>query len=152
MSYFTGPYLRIYAPDCSLEQRKIMAAELTEAIADVLQLTGHRQEAIQVHFCPYHLDAVSVGGRLLSETEEPHYHLEFFGCALCQEKKAALGRRLMPLLQELLNIPYAEVSRISLIFHEVPPGDLLMGSRTLAEVLRGRPELETCHNPNVAQI
>jgi phenylpyruvate tautomerase PptA (4-oxalocrotonate tautomerase family) len=129
MSYFNGPYLRIYAPEFSLEQRKIMAAELTDAIAHALQLEREHRETIRIHFCTCHWDNISVGGRLLSETEEHYYHMEFCGRALNQECKAALGRRLMPLMQELLNVPASEGHRISLIFHEVPPGDLLMGSR-----------------------
>ena len=136
MSYFTGPYLRIYAPEFSLEQRKIMAVELTDAIAQVLRLDGPKAEAIRIQFCPCGMDSVAVGGRLLSELEEHYYHLEFCGCALNQECKGALGRRLMPLMQELLNVPPVEGYRISLIFHEVPQGDLLMGRRHFSEVCR----------------
>jgi len=132
MSYFTGPHLRIYAPEFSLEQRKIMAQELTQAIADALQLDEVRQASILIHFCVCRLDCTAVGGRLLSETEEPYYHLEFCGHALSQERKAALGRRLMPLMQELLNVPPSEAQRISLIFNEVPPGDWLMGTRRVS--------------------
>lgn len=129
MSYFTGPYLRIFAPEFSLEQRKIMAAELTEAIAQALQLEQEQREEIRIHFCLCHWDNIAVGGRLLSETEEHYYHLEFCGRALNQERKSALGRLLLPLMQELLNVPAAEGERISLIFNDVPPEDLVMGGR-----------------------
>jgi phenylpyruvate tautomerase PptA (4-oxalocrotonate tautomerase family) len=132
MSYFTGPYLRIYAPEFSLEQRKIMASELTDAIAAALHLNENRRNGVQVHFCSCRSDSLAIGGRLLSETEESYYLLEFHDFALNQERKA-LGRHLMPLLLELLSIPPAEQCRVSLIFHEVPPGDLIIGHHRLAE-------------------
>jgi phenylpyruvate tautomerase PptA (4-oxalocrotonate tautomerase family) len=138
MSYFTGPYLRIYAPKCSLEQRKIMAAELTEAIAVSLQLDNRQRQSIQIHFNHCHLDAVAVGGRLLSETQEPYYHLEFCDIGLNQVKKAELARCLMPLMLELLNWPPAEQHRVSLVYHEIPVADRLIGSSRQAAFSEGR--------------
>lgn len=133
MSYFTGPYLRIYAPEFSLEQRKIMAAELTDAIAVALNLDMSRRSTIRIHFCLCRLDSLAIGGRLLSETEECYYHLEFYDQALSQERKAALGRYLMPLMLELLCIPVTEACRVSLIFNEIPAGDLIIGHHRMLE-------------------
>lgn len=138
MSYFTGPYLRIYAPECSLEQRKIMAAELTDAIATTLQLNEAHRQSIQIHFSSCHLDSVAVGGRLLSETQEPYYHLEFCDLGLSQSRKAELGRALMPLMLELLNLPPAEQHRVSLVFHEIPAGDRMIGPNRRAEFSESR--------------
>ena len=119
MSSFSGPYVRISAPELSFEQRKIMARELTEAISDVLQLNPHQTEALQVQFCSYRMDAMAVGGRLLSETEEPHYCLEILGSHLFPDRQEALGRRLLPLMLELVSLPAHEENRVSLIFNEI---------------------------------
>lgn len=123
------PYLKIYAPDFSFEQKKIMAAELTDCIALALDLPEAERDRITIHFLPYRLENMAIGGRLLSETEEPDYHLEFYDAALTQPKKEKLLRYLMPLMLEQLGLPPSGAGRLNILFRACQPDDLAIGGK-----------------------
>lgn len=110
--------LRIYAPKFSFEQKKIMATELTDAMVQAFAQPNSAASEISIHFIPYQLENMAAGGRLLSETEEPLYHLDFISQSLSSAQFEALQQRLMPLLLELLGLKESEAHRITFLFHE----------------------------------
>jgi hypothetical protein len=119
--------LRIHAPDFPFEQKKIMAAELTDAVASSLGLPPEARQHLAIEFIPYRLENMAVGGRLLSETEEPSYQLEFQGFPLTPRQQEALSEQLMPLLLELLHLPPSERERIAFLFQEQARGSVALG-------------------------
>lgn len=121
------PYLKLYAPEFSFEQKKIMAAELTDCIVTALALPQTARDQVTIQFMPYRLENMAIGGRLLSETEAPDYHLEFYDTALTPHKKEALARQLIPLVMEQLGLHPTEADRLSILFRSCHPGDLAMG-------------------------
>lgn len=119
------PYLRIHSPEVSFEQRKIMATELTDAIITALQLTNHTREEVTIHFIPYRLENMAVGGRLLCETEAPIYRLEFFGAPLPSIKQQQLKHHVLTQALELLGLSPSESHRLTLsVFEQAEPVSL----------------------------
>ena len=124
------PYLRIHAPELSFEQKKIMAAELTDAILTILERPPEARDYATIQFIPYRLENMAVGGRLLSETEEPSYQLEFHSFPLTQQQKDVLVQRLMPLLLDLLHLPPSAQDRITLLFEAHTADNVVFGGRS----------------------
>lgn len=112
------PHLRIYTPDISFEQKKIMAAELTDALAAAFRIALVDRESISIQFIPYRLENVALGGRLISETEEPVYRLELFASEPTPAAQQSLRESLFPLSLELMGLPPSESHRLSLAIIE----------------------------------
>lgn len=129
------PYLLIAGPECSLEQRKIMASELTEAILNALQLPEESRNWITVHFFPILSEQLAIGGNLLSSMEETAYYCQFLDINLNTQKKEALTLHLFPLLMELLGVPAAQAHRIKLLFQDCPADNVVIGGRFLQDLL-----------------
>ncbi len=115
------PYLRLETPAFSLEQKKIMAAELTDAVMACLNFPHNWRERIIIHFTPYQADDLAVGGRLASETEEPIYRLGFFDAGLSAAKRKKLTNALMPVFLELLGLGNGLSKQVQLLFFETQP-------------------------------
>jgi len=128
------PYLLVTGPEFSLEQRKIMAAELTDAVITALQLPKNKRDWITVHFTTYPPDHVSVGGRLLSEIEERSYYCQFLDVDLTLEKKEILNAAIFPLLMELLGLDAAQAKKIRMLFQSCSREDVVIGGRFLSEL------------------
>lgn len=127
------PYLLIMGPEFSLEQRKIMAAELTGALMEALEFSEDRRNWITVQFIAYAPDQIAEGGRLLSETEERSYYCQFLDFDLNMTKKKRLNAAIFPKLMELLGLDGSQTMQIKLLFQECSPQDVVIGGHFLAD-------------------
>lgn len=113
------PYLRIVTPAISFEQKKIMAAELTDALVAALGLPIEERDTITIQFMSYRLEDMATGGRLVSETEEPIYRLELMTPRLTAKTRQTLKDYVIPLTLELLGLPLTEAHRLALCVTEL---------------------------------
>lgn len=67
------PGLRFYSPELSVEQKRIMAKELTEAVVSSLKLLEQGRNWTIVQFMPFKLENFAIGGRLMVDTQDPFY-------------------------------------------------------------------------------
>jgi phenylpyruvate tautomerase PptA (4-oxalocrotonate tautomerase family) len=130
------PFLRFYSPELPVEQKRLMAQELTEAVLRALHLPDQARDWTTVQFVPFRSEDFAVAGRLMSDTDRPDYHLEFTDRGLNRTKKEALVRILTPLLARLLDLPPDETDRINIQFNEYHPEDMAVGGHFLDRLPR----------------
>lgn len=129
------PYLLLMGPSFSFEQRKIMAFELTDAILSALRLPEASRDWITIQFLTYRGDQLSVGGRLLSEIEEPNYYCQFFDIKLTQEKRERMITTIFPLLMETLGLTSSQATQIKILFQDCAPENVVIGGHFVTEYL-----------------
>lgn len=128
------PYLRLYSPELSVEQKRSIARELTDGVLRALHLPEQARSWTTVHFMPFQPEDMAIGGELVLDTGQPDYHLEIVDRALSRDKKSALNRDLTPLLARLLGVPDDQRNRIHLIFRSYEPHDMAIGGRFFDEM------------------
>jgi phenylpyruvate tautomerase PptA (4-oxalocrotonate tautomerase family) len=129
------PGLRFYSPELPVEQKSIIAKELTEAVARSLNLQESGRNWTIVQFMPFKLENVALGGRLMNlDAANPFYYLEILDSGWNREKKETLVRELTPLLAKLLNLEPAQLYKLSILFQEYNPEDMARAGRFLSEM------------------
>ena len=128
------PYLRLYSPEMTREQKRETARLLTDAFQKALHLPLQARSEIIVHFMPYHPDNMAMGGALLSDTPDKIVCRLLIVGLLTPEKRKALNRELTPLLACLLNIPQEQARQVQILFHSIEPNDLSIGGRFYEDI------------------
>jgi phenylpyruvate tautomerase PptA (4-oxalocrotonate tautomerase family) len=126
--------LRLYSPELSQQQRRIVARDLTNGVIRALHLPEQARAGITIHFMPYRLDDIAVGGEILSDLAEADHIVEISDRGLTWEKKDALNREMTPLLARLLGLELAQTSKINLIFRNYEPHDVAVGGRFFDDI------------------
>jgi phenylpyruvate tautomerase PptA (4-oxalocrotonate tautomerase family) len=127
-------FLRLYSPELSTEQKRLIARGLTDGVIRSLHLPVQARTAITIHFLPFRLEDVAVGGELLSDAGPANYLLEISDRGLTREKKDALNRDLTPLLARLLDLEMDQWGKVFLVFRNVEPHDIAVGGRFFDEI------------------
>jgi phenylpyruvate tautomerase PptA (4-oxalocrotonate tautomerase family) len=122
-------HLRLYSPELTLPQKRTIARGLTEGVLRALHLPEQSRSSITLHFTPYYLDDIAIGGEMLSDLAEADHVVEISARGLTREKRAALNRELTPLLARLLGLELAQIGQISLVFRNYEPHDMAVGGR-----------------------
>ena len=123
------PYLRLYSPEMTREQKRDAARKLTDTFQKALHLPTQARSEIIVHFMPYQLDNMAEGGILLSDAPGSIICRLLVVGFLTREKRKALNRELTPLLACLLNIAPDQMAQIQILFHSIEPHDLSFGGK-----------------------
>jgi phenylpyruvate tautomerase PptA (4-oxalocrotonate tautomerase family) len=127
-------FLRLYSPELSTEQKRLIARSLTDGIIRSLHLPVQAQAEITIQFLPFRLEDVAVGGELLSDSGPANYLLEIADRGLTREKKDALNRDLTPLLGRLLDLEMDQWGKVYLVFRNYEPHDIAVGGRFFDEI------------------
>jgi len=127
-------FLRLYSPELTPEQKCLIARGLTDGIIRALHLPVQARAAITIHFLPFRLEDVAVGGEMLSDSGPANYLLEISDRGLTREKKDALNRELTPLLARLLDLEMDQLGKIYLVFRNFEPHDMAVGGRFFDEI------------------
>jgi phenylpyruvate tautomerase PptA (4-oxalocrotonate tautomerase family) len=122
-------YLRLFSPELSAQQKRIMARGLTDGVIRALHLPDQARAGITIHFMPYRLDEIAVAGELLSDAAQADHFVEISDRGLTEEKRAALNRELTPLLARLLGLELAQLCKVHLVFRNYEPHDVAVGGR-----------------------
>lgn len=131
------PHLKLTAPPLSVEQKRRIARELTEATGRALDLPGHELAWTTVRFAPLALEDLAVGGTLACDTLDPAYELEFAEPGLSREQKILVVRTLTPLLARLFGIGPEKFHKIAIRFTTYELADQAVGGRFVSERERG---------------
>jgi phenylpyruvate tautomerase PptA (4-oxalocrotonate tautomerase family) len=76
-----------------------------------------------------------VGGRLLSEIEEPNYYCQFFDISLTQEKRERMISEVFPILMETLGLKPSQAMQIKILFQDCVPDNVVIGGHFVTEYL-----------------
>ncbi len=90
----------------TLEQKKIIAKEVTEAILQALHLPEEARNWTTIQFNAFNLEDMVIGGELLSEHNDKaaDYHILIRERNLDERKKKALVDKLTPLFARIFNL------------------------------------------------
>jgi phenylpyruvate tautomerase PptA (4-oxalocrotonate tautomerase family) len=130
------PYLRLYSPELSLDQKRRIARELTEAMMKILHQKEDERYWCTLQFVPYRLEDFAVGGRLAYDSMQADYYLEYGDHHLTQERREKIAQGLTPLLAELLDLKPTETHRIQIQFKPFDTRDLTIGGTALSRFLK----------------
>lgn len=128
------PYLRVTCPPLDDEQRRRVAAELTDAVVELFTpprgpTAADIRERTTVHFVPYGDHELFVGGRAATR-EHPDVTVELSDWSMSPRRQRRVAAGLTPLLVLLFQ---AEPDAVNLRFHPYPPTDFSVGGRLLAD-------------------
>lgn len=128
------PGLRFYSPELPVEEKRIIAKELTEAVVRSLNLHEEGRYWTLVHFMPFKLEDFAIGGTLVADSQNPCYYLEITERDLTPEKKETLVRELTRVLANLFNLGPDQLYKINIIFLEYKPEDMAREGRFLSQM------------------
>ena len=135
------PYLRITCPELSAEQRRAIAARLTDAVNEIFynpraRLTREElRERTTVHFASYRDGEIFIGGRTPQERGAIDLTVELSDWNMSARRQRKAARELTPLLAELFAIPPSQRDNINIRFHPYPPTDFAVGGRLLSDIV-----------------
>ena len=115
-----------------------MAAELTDALMEALQLPEDSRDWITIHFIAYDPEQVAEGGRLLSEMEERSYYCQILDVYMSEAKRQRLNAAVFPKLMELLGLDDSQAMQIKVLFQECSPQDVVIGGQFLTNLAYSR--------------
>ncbi|MBV8883846.1 MAG: hypothetical protein JO235_07575 [Chroococcidiopsidaceae cyanobacterium CP_BM_RX_35] len=127
------PGLRFYSPELSVQEKRILAKELTEEIVCSLNLQVEYCNWTFIQFIPYELEDFAVGSKLIIDTQNPWYYLEIVERDLTIEKKEVVARNLTSLLGKLLKLKTEELYKINILFLEYRPEDMARAGKLLSQ-------------------
>ena len=127
------PYLRVSCPSIDAQQRRNIAARLTDAVVELFTPPRgpSRQETrarTSVQFACYGPDELFVAAQAAGPTRL-HVTVELSDWSMSPRQHARVAARLTPLLVELFG---AETDAVNLRFHPYPPTDFAVGGILLS--------------------
>jgi hypothetical protein len=133
--------MRLISPELSFEQKKMIAINLTDAAAQVLEMDPHiaqglvknARDSIQFYFMPYQPNHVALGGRFISESDAAIYRVEIIAEPFAANIRNALTRKLMSVLPACLGLEERRSARVEILFL-----DCKTASADLAHALSSR--------------
>ena len=139
------PYLKFYTPELSVSKKRRIAKELTRATMRSFQLSPEDRDRCTVHFVPFRMEDMAIGGKLMIDAPDPDYLLEVTDRQLTAEKKKTFVETVTPLLIRLLEmerkswiarllVRSAVAWKINIQFIEYKPEDSAIGGKFLSEL------------------
>lgn len=135
------PYLRITCAELPAEQRRHIAAALTDTINDLFfspraRLTREElRERTTVHFLSYASDTLFIGAHTPEERNSIDVTVELSDWNMSIRQQRKVTPILTDALATLFAVPTAEYEGINIRFHSYPPTDFAVGGRLLADVV-----------------
>ncbi|MBV9386749.1 MAG: hypothetical protein JOZ78_10010 [Chroococcidiopsidaceae cyanobacterium CP_BM_ER_R8_30] len=127
------PGLRFYSPEISVEEKRILAKELTKEVVSSLNLPTELSNWTFIHFVTYKLEEFAIGGNLVLDTQGPWYFLEITERNWDIEKKQTVVRNITLLLSKLLKLKSEEIYKINIILLEYKPEDMARAGKLLSQ-------------------
>ena len=133
------PYLRLYSPSLSIELKRKLAFQLTEALLNALGLDDTYRHRTMIHFAPFHPDDIAVGGELISDGGAPDYLLEITERSLSGAQKSAAVNALVPVLMKNFGLRKEQSWKVNIRFESYEPSDFAVGGNFLDDVEPNNP-------------
>jgi phenylpyruvate tautomerase PptA (4-oxalocrotonate tautomerase family) len=130
------PYLRFYTPELTVEQKRDIARDITEAMLRALRLPLEARDWTIVHFFPFSPENYAVGGVLSSDSGVVDYHLEVSDRSLTQPMRERIVAEVTPTLVRLLGLKDDDRFKINIIFRSYSLDDLAIGGFFLRDIER----------------
>ena len=121
------PHLRLFSPALSIELKRKLALQLTEA---ALLGFGYSEDARQrttVQFVGIEPDDVAIAGELVSDGGSPDYTLEITERHLTDEKKHAAVKELLPVLMSNFGLRKEQRWKVNIKFQGYQLEDFAVG-------------------------
>jgi hypothetical protein len=135
------PYLRLTCPPLEPDQRRRVAARLTDEVNRLffnprggLSRAALREQTT-VHFTPYGEGELFIGGRTPTERGGVDLTLELSDWSMGVGRQRRVAAALTPVLAELFEVPRAAWGGINIRFHPYPPTDFAVGGRLLSDLI-----------------
>lgn len=128
------PFLRLYSPSLSIELKRKLAVQLTEAAIRGLEYPEEVQQRTTIHFVAIEPDDVAVAGVLVSDGGTPDYTLEVTERHLTQAKKHAVVKELMPVLMKNFGLRQEQRWKVNIKFSSYALEDFAVGGTFLSEL------------------
>lgn len=127
------PYLRLYMPQLSVEKKRVLAREITEALTEALHLPMPIGEWCTIHFIPLRSEDIAVGGQLACDGAEPSYLIEITDREFTAETKESVVEELRPIFMRHLGLRRDQVFDLNFRFYVCEAKDFAIGGRFLSE-------------------
>jgi phenylpyruvate tautomerase PptA (4-oxalocrotonate tautomerase family) len=128
------PFLRLYSPSLSLELKRKLALQLTEA---TLRGFGYSDEARQrttIRFIACEPEDMAVGGELVSDAGGPDYTVEVTEHGITDVQRHLVVKELMAVLMQSFGLRKEQWWKINIKFDSFSPSDLAVGGTFLDEL------------------
>ena len=133
------PYLRITCTELPAEQKREIAAQLTQKINELFfnPRGGPSQEELRerttVHFTSYSDADLFIGGRTQKERGTPDVTVELSDWSMSVKQQRKIAKTLTPRLAELFSVAAEDSDAINIRFHSYPPSDFAVGGELLSD-------------------
>jgi phenylpyruvate tautomerase PptA (4-oxalocrotonate tautomerase family) len=142
------PFLRLYSPALSIELKRKLAFQLTDA---ALRGFGYQDEARRrttIHFVAIEPDDMAVAGELISDVGAPDYTLEVTEHDISDTQRHSIVKELLPVLMQNFGLRKEQRWKINIKFTTFSPSDLSVGGTFLHE-LESRDSIRLHSSPNI---
>jgi phenylpyruvate tautomerase PptA (4-oxalocrotonate tautomerase family) len=145
------PYLRLYSPTLSIELKRKLAFQLTDA---TLRGFGYQDEARQrttIHFVAFEPDDIAVAGELVADVGAPDYTLEVTEHDISDAQRRSVVKELLPVLMQNFGLRKEQRCKVNIKFNTFSPSDLAVGGTFLNEV-QPRDSIRLHSSPSVGSL
>ncbi|GAC1645909.1 MAG: hypothetical protein NVS9B15_03670 [Acidobacteriaceae bacterium] len=133
------PYLRLCSPALSIELKRKLAFQLTEAVLECFGLDEEVRHRTTIHFDSFEPQDMAVGGELVSDGSAPDYTLEITERELTEKQKRAALKSLLPVLMKNFGLRKEQSWKVNIRFNSYRPSDFAVGGTFLDEVEQNNP-------------
>lgn len=127
-------HMSVTIPKATVEQRVALVKNLTETVANVLQLPQDVRRRISVRIDMYESQEVARDGRMLDIKQHPLSHIELYSPELPYDRKRELVRHLTTALCETLGFTPEQRDEVFITFHQFRPENIATGGHLVAEL------------------
>lgn len=136
-------YLKLLSFDLALDDKRALAAKLTDCVTRTLSFSEREREFCIVQFEPYRSEDVAVGGRLahdgknIEDGKSPFYYLEVSHHRLAGRQRKQLIRSLTRELSEHLDLQSEwQRLKVRIEFRELDPKEYAIGGVSLSSFVK----------------
>lgn len=127
-------HLNVVFPKCPVEQRAQLCKNLTETVANVLNLPMEVRRRISIRLDMFEMNETARGGQLLSAKEHQMYHIDLFSPGLSEQHKRELVRHLTTAFCDSLGVAQQHRDDVFITIHQFKPEDVATGGRLMADL------------------
>lgn len=136
-------YLKLLSFDLALDDKRALAAKLTDCVARTLALSEREREFCVVQFAPYRAEDIAVSGQLahdgknVEDGKSPLYHLDVSHHGVTRRQRKQLIRALTQELAQHLDLRTEQQQlKIRIDFRELDPKEYAIGGVWLSSFVK----------------
>jgi phenylpyruvate tautomerase PptA (4-oxalocrotonate tautomerase family) len=129
------PYIRLYVPELSADQKREVAKDLTDSVIGALRMPEEARDWLTIHFVTYAAEDLAVGGKLVADGGAPEFYVDYIDLDINQRIKDDLASAVSASIGRAFRLQPGQMGRINFRFQSVSPDEIAMGGHFVRKLI-----------------